>query len=231
MRPMTLVHSLLLVIAALGTTLTAQTRVAPITVRHTAAIPLEAPTPIVTRPTNPNVPIFLVSGQSNAAPLAGILTLYGPTRYAGSGGTPISAWDVVLHPLSPDDWRWVWPDLSQQFYEPKPDAFVWFQGESDATDDLLPKYAAAAQDLFARVRATAGKPDLLIVIVGLENYTADRPHWDAMRAIERQLAANDPRARYVDTMDLPNYDGAQHLDPQGYATLAQRIVDVVMANR
>lgn len=183
---------------------------------------------IPTRPANPNVPTFVVSGQSNACPLGNYLTLIGPTRMACSGGTAIRAWGATPPPAFPGDWHWVWPDLYAVLtYAPTPDVFVWFQGESDATDALIPDYGAALTDLLKRVR-TATKPDLIIVIVGLEDYTADRPHWDAIRGAQAQVAAADPRALYVSTMDIPTCQPVcQHLSDVGYSTLAVRILDTI----
>lgn len=183
---------------------------------------------IPARPVNPAVPIFAVSGQSNACPLGNYLSLIGPTRFACSGGTPISAWSATPPSTFPTDWHWVWPDLAAVLtYAPPPDIFVWFQGESDATDELIPHYEPALADLLRRVRQ-ATKPDLIIVVVGLEDFAGDRPRWEQIRAIQQRVVSADPRAVYVSTMDLPTCAAScQHLSEAGYSMLADRIVAAI----
>lgn len=170
-------------------------------------------------------PIFVVSGQSNAAPLAESLAHWTLTRFVGLGGAPISLWDTQPRPRYLNDFQWLWPDLAAVLsYRPMPDAFIWVQGESDATADLLPHYEAAARDLFRRVRALT-KPDLLIVVVGVPDYVAKRPQWDAMRVIQQRLVQDDPHALYFSTLPYVNGGGQHYASPE-YARIAEAVFTV-----
>lgn len=189
-------------------------------------------TPIPIRPVPaPHVPVIVVSGQSNSGLLAQIMTLYAPTRWAGLGGAPIALWSAIQHPRYENDWGWVWPDLAQQLtYAPAPDALVWIHGESDATDELIPQYEAAATELFARVRQIT-RPDFPIVIVGMGSYKFDVPRWEAMRVIQRRLAETIPHTAYVSSEGLDNNLGGQHLTEDGQRLLAPKVFAAVQALR
>lgn len=204
-----------------------------------------APTPLVhsvVRPVATVTPLrlhLLVSGQSNAGydpnpiypngqiGLGDALQVLADVRRVSQGGVPISVWQST--PPTPrweGDKEWLWPALQALLRAPdQVDAFVWFQGESDATDALLPGYASALQDLLGRVRTA--QPNAVLLICGLEDYTLDRPHWNAMRVIQQQVAGSVPRARYVPTDDLPV--NGQHLTQAGYARLAERILTILAA--
>src|SRR6185436_13393417 len=58
----------------------------------------------------------------------------------------------------------LWPALASGLHGPRR-AFVWWQGESDSTPDLLASYELKLVNLIARVRQENGDPTLLVVLV------------------------------------------------------------------
>lgn len=206
-----------------------------------APLPPAPPKP----PTPPPAPLpvpsaqirVILSGQSNSGidpnpffpagqyGLGEALQGLAQVRRVSQGGVPISLWSTTPPiPRYDNDKEWLWPALSRELQTPA-DVFIWFQGESDATDAQLPLYFGKASDLLSRVRAA--QPNITIVICGVVDYTVDRPHWDAMRSIQQQLAGSFSKAIYVSTMDLPTQVNGQHLLPAGYQQLAQRILTLV----
>lgn len=67
---------------------------------------------------------------------------------------------------------------------------VWYQGESDAEPERLPKYKARFQRFVAGVRRAVKADRLPVITVQLNRVMDGREdeHWEAMREIQRQLS-------------------------------------------
>lgn len=182
------------------------------------------------------VRLFVLSGQSNMSYLNPD-DAFTPTvraaypndevivvRYAGSG-TPISQWwkdpktgqggglyDVLM------------AQVKKALSGKTPDtvAFVWMQGERDAKGGMSGSYSNALHGLIQRVRDDLKHPDLAVVIGRLSDHLKGTKHWDAVRAIQEQVATEDPRGAWVDTDDLNGGNNDLHCTKEGFLELGRR---------
>ncbi len=167
------------------------------------------------------LPIVL-SGQSNAVNLRPALAAaYAP------GVISVSEANQRIREWAPGGplWQQLEPELHRRLT-----AFVWWQGE---TDGSYPAEAAVYQsrlaDLVARVRQANDDPSLLIVVVQILRYQAERVGFDQVREAQRAAIAGDANAILVSVDDLPG-DGQAHLVfPGAYVPAAQRIVERIRA--
>jgi hypothetical protein len=87
-------------------------------------------------------------------------------------------------------------------------AFVWVQGESDATQAAAPQYAKNLGRILERLRADLSAPQLLALIgVNTRYGNGKNPHMPIVIAQQKELAERDPLTVYVDT------EGAETLPP------------------
>lgn len=87
-------------------------------------------------------------------------------------------------------------------------AFVWVQGESDATRTAAPEYAKNLFHLLTRLRQDLAAPRLIALVgVNARFGNGKNPDLPVIVAQQRALAAMDPLSRYVDT------EGAETLPP------------------
>jgi carbohydrate esterase-like sialic acid-specific acetylesterase len=98
-------------------------------------------------------------------------------------------------------------------------AFVWWQGENDASQPAI--YANDLATFIDRVRAENGNPSLLVIICGVNS----DPGFDGIRNVQQAYVASHPNAKYVPSDDLTP-DGP-HLTADGYATMAKRIIAAI----
>lgn len=102
-------------------------------------------------------------------------------------------------------------------------AFVWMQGESDASDKTLAQnYEQNLAALLAAVRKATGNPTLPACL-GL--ISAKRPWTEAVRQATRDAAERDDMAKTVDISDLSTHDGGLHLNTEGQVALGRRFAD------
>lgn len=174
-------------------------------------------------PTEPSMrPLHLtLAGQSNAALLTPFLAELADVTGAGNrGATPIACW-------APD--AECWNALGGSVASlPKPQAFIWWQGESDTENQ---GYGPLFADLMARVRQRAGNPELLILVMqwGYTYTWAGRGQWaqDAQRA----WVSQDAHALWLQTQDAEYRPDLIHMTDRGYRMIAARIVAAVEARR
>ena len=115
--------------------------------------------------------------------------------------------------------------------EMTPRAFLWVQGESDATAVDAPNYAAALSSMLDGLRNDTSTPDLP-ALIGVNVHFGNDKNQFMPKIIEAQksVAANDSRhCRYVDT------DGAQTLPPsqthfttEGTLEVGRRFADALL---
>lgn len=170
-----------------------------------------------TMPAEPHAQRLLVSGQSN---LAGEL----PFLAHAYAGDIYNVWQIATSIHGWDDGAPLWNSLMSLITHGPFDAFVWWQGESDAVPVVNTNYLADLQSFAARVRAATGEPHLPVIIVRVLHY----PELAPIRAAEEQFVATDGHAVLIDSdayqqLGATNY----HLSDAGYAQMASRIVAAV----
>lgn len=183
--------------------------------------PSPLPPPPPSRPSRPSTTL-VVSGQSNAVQIWPYLeTAYTAGQVDGFayGGLQIYHW---FRDTSPYDFE-PWPHLAPTLHQPLR-AFIWWQGESDATDPDRPDpqtYADSLTRLLARVRAEANDPTLPVIVCQI--LANANPDTAVIRDQIQRAVAGDPLATLVVADDLPAKD-AFHLSETGYQHMAQRII-------
>lgn len=108
--------------------------------------------------------------------------------------------------------------------------FCWMQGERDAREKLSAAYGESLKRLIARLRKDVGEPEMPFVIGRLSDFgKPDNEHWQQIRKIQVQVAADDDHGAWVDCDDLNNKKNKQgvvrddlHYTAEGYATLGRR---------
>jgi hypothetical protein len=89
-----------------------------------------------------------------------------------------------------------------------PRAFVWVQGESDATAKDAPDYAANLSAMLNSLRAELNAPALILLLgVNTRFGNGNNPHMPKIVDAQKEVASAIPLARYVDTA------GAETLPP------------------
>ena len=175
-----------------------------------------------------NPPLNLaLSGQSNADRIRQFLeTRATVVGYAAASTAIAPCWSDV-EPVAkdaqgnaPNDGI-CWHQL-RPFLTPNLDAFVWWHGDAD---DIGSPYGVRMADLFRRVREAAKNPRLPIVILQLGPVNSEAP--DSPSGQARAWAQSDPDAIWMETRDIGYDVDRQHMTPEGYRAVAERIVAVV----
>lgn len=102
-----------------------------------------------------------------------------------------------------------------------PRAFVWIQGESDATADFVADYEANLRRIVEALRRDLGA-DVLATLLSVNSRFQDgkNPHLPTIVAAQRSLAGRLPRCVYVETA------GAETLAPRHYHFTAVGTLEV-----
>jgi hypothetical protein len=101
-------------------------------------------------------------------------------------------------------------------------SFVWMQGERDVKDGQSAVYADSLRGLIKQLRDDLNRPDMTVVIGRLSDQYVGKPHGDAVRNAQVEVAKEDKLADWVDTDDLNGPKNAVHYTKDGYATLGER---------
>lgn len=94
-------------------------------------------------------------------------------------------------------------------------SFIWMQGESDANRNLGVAYEHSFKMLVSRMKAELGIDEMHFVIGRISDYGLNGDEaegWTKMRAIQQNIAEEDPLGSWIDTDDLNGGDDKQ---PQG----------------
>jgi hypothetical protein len=191
--------------------------------------------------------LFILSGQSNMGGLKPDVSFIPALKKAfpndevivvrkAAGGLPIHRWYKA--------WRWPQGAAPATAAEGKPGnvydglmksvrpaiegkkidsvAFVWMQGERDAKESLSAVYAESLRGLIQQLRDDLKRPDMVVVIGRLSDHMKGDKHWDAVRTAQEKVAADDPRAAWVDTDDLNGPKNDLHYTKAGYEELGRR---------
>jgi hypothetical protein len=195
------------------------------------------------------VRLFVLSGQSNMAGLDPQVSFTPAVEKEFAGDEVV----VVKHALSGQPIRrwykkWQLPpgaqeatsgpgkngDLYDQLLakirealgDKRPDsvAFVWMQGERDAKAGWQAAYYEALRGTVEQLRTDLAHPHIAVVVGRLSDHLKGDAAWDAVRAAQEKVAADEPLGAWVDTDDL-NDAGAKnglHYHKPGYAELGRR---------
>ncbi|MHB9133057.1 MAG: sialate O-acetylesterase [Armatimonadota bacterium] len=137
------------------------------------------------------------------------------------GGSPLCAWD----PGNPDG-AYLYENMLTHIDAGggRVAGMVWYQGESDANEELVATYLLRFTRFVEAFRARYGT-DLPVITVQLNRYldsvpAQDRP-WGMMREVQRQAARVIPQVAVVPSLDLALSD-AIHTSAVGNVILGQR---------
>ena len=106
--------------------------------------------------------------------------------------------------------------------------FIWFQGENDCFGGREKHYEANLADLIQDLRTFLGTPTLPAIIVQINDSGA----WDqgggggpGVREAQRKVAAADPHAALVKTLDLGE---GYHYSDGDHVTIGRRVAEVLL---
>lgn len=195
------------------------------------------------------VRLFILSGQSNMAGLDPNVSFTPAVEkeFAGDdvivvkfaiGGQPICRWykkwqlpsgaanEKAVPRTLGDLYDRTLAEVTKALGDKRPDtvAFVWMQGERDAKMGWQDAYYDALRGTIEQIRKDLKHPQIAVVIGRLSDCQLGDQGWDAVRAIQEKVAADEPLGAWVDTDDL-NPDAAGkglHYSKAGYAELGKR---------
>lgn len=197
------------------------------------------------------VRLFVLSGQSNMAGLDPRVSFTPAVEkeFAGDevivvksaqGGQPIRRWykkwqlpagatEAKAATKNGDLYDQLLQAVTQALGDKKPDsvAFVWMQGERDAKAGWQAAYYEALHGTIEQLRTDLKHKDIAVVVGRLSDHLKNDAGWDAVRAAQEKIAADEPLGAWVDTDDLNDLNGKNdlHYTKDGYAKLGQRFAD------
>lgn len=191
------------------------------------------------------VRLFILSGQSNMAGLNPKVSFTPAVEkeFAGDdvivvkhalGGQPIRRWYKKWQlpdgasegkggPKNGDLYDQLMQAVATALGDKKPDsvAFVWMQGERDAKAGWQAAYYEALRGTVEQIRTDLKHKDIVVVVGRLSDHLKGDAGWDAVRAAQEKVAADEPLGAWVDTDDLNGKEGLHYNQP-GYAELGSR---------
>jgi hypothetical protein len=191
------------------------------------------------------VRLFVLSGQSNMAGLDPKVSFTPAVdkEFAGDdvivvkhaiGGQPIRRWykkwslpagatESKGSVANGDLYDQLMQAVAKSLGDKKPDsvAFVWMQGERDAKAGWQAAYYEALRGTIEQLRVDLKHQEIAVVIGRLSDHLKNDAGWDAVRAAQEKVAADEPLAAWVDTDDLNGNEGL-HYTKDGYAELGRR---------
>ncbi len=109
----------------------------------------------------------------------------------------------------------------------RPRAFVWVQGESDASATDAPLYAARLRTMIAALRRDLRSPELIVLLGVNTKFGNGRNRFmPAIVEAQRAVAATDPRCVYVDTSSAPIANSA-HYSTEGTLLVGRLFADAL----
>jgi hypothetical protein len=191
------------------------------------------------------VRLFVLSGQSNMAGLDPKVSFTPAVNEAFAdddvivvkhavGGQPIRRWykkwqlpagasEGKTMPKNGDLYDQLMQAVTKELGDKKPDSvvFVWMQGERDAKAGWQAAYYEALRGTIEQLRADLKHNDIAVVVGRLSDHLRDNAGWDAVRAAQEKVVADEPLGAWVDTDDL-NGKAGLHYTKDGYAELGRR---------
>lgn len=117
-------------------------------------------------------------------------------------------------------------ELAQQSGDIK--GILWHQGESDATDELIPLYPAQLTKLLSIFRTYTGDTDLPVLMGELGPYSIPKEkqqRWNSINEAIHEFAASDPKIGVVSTHDLKHKGDRVHFDSESQRILGKRFAE------
>lgn len=191
------------------------------------------------------VRLFVLSGQSNMAGLDPKVSFTPAVEkeFAGDevivvkhavGGQPIRRWyknwqlpagatDAKGATKNGDLYDQLMAAVKKSLGDKKPDsvAFVWMQGERDAKAGWQAAYYEALRGTVDQLRTDLKHQDIALVVGRLSDHLTNNAGWDAVRAAQEKVAADEKLGAWVDTDDL-NGNAGLHYNKAGYEELGRR---------
>jgi hypothetical protein len=191
------------------------------------------------------VRLFVLSGQSNMAGLDPKVSFTPAVEkeFAGDdvivvkhaiGGQPIRRWykkwqlpagatEAKSSPKNGDLYDQLMAAVTKELKGRMPDsvAFVWMQGERDAKAGWQAAYYEALRGTVDQLRTDLKHQDIAVVVGRLSDHLKNDAGWDAVRAAQEKVAAEEKLGAWVDTDDL-NGNAGLHYTKEGYAELGRR---------
>lgn len=148
------------------------------------------------------------------------------------GGSSLDMWQKSFATeKSVDASETLYGDLLQKArtIQPRVAGILWYQGESDAHDQLSKTYLERFEEFVSDVRADLHAPDLPFVTVQLASATnmdwAGEENWDRIREAQRLASERIRGVELVAAADLPRVDEI-HISTEGYRVLGNRLAKV-----
>lgn len=141
------------------------------------------------------------------------------------GGTSMEQWSPELEGEHPGDSLFGSMMLSVQAVGQPLAGVLWYQGESDARDDLVPLYRDRMVKLVKAVRERTGQGELpwLMVQIGKEIGRSWQPgSWHRIQEEQRKLPDVIPFSDIVSSADL-EHDDWIHISGRAFPQLAHRL--------
>lgn len=194
------------------------------------------------------VRLFILSGQSNMAGLDPKVSFTPAVEKAfadddvivvkhAQGGQPIRRWyknwelpvgakDTKGAVKNGDLYDQLVQAVAKQVGDKKPDSvvFVWMQGERDAKAGWQAAYYEALRGTVEQLRTDLKRQEIGVVVGRLSDHLKNDAGWNAVRAAQEKVAADEPLGAWVDTDDLNGKEGL-HYTKEGYAELGKRFAD------
>lgn len=109
-----------------------------------------------------------------------------------------------------------------------PLGYQWGQGEADSPDigsDIAKRaeYKAGLLYVFNLMRSTFGIAPVFIQPIGRDPSTVSKPGYQAIREVQKELAAENSWIHVLPENFTEGDDGALHLDDQGYINYAPKV--------
>ncbi len=145
---------------------------------------------------------------------------------AAVGGSPIDSWrpGQFYEPTQSHPWDDALERVRQAMKAGTLKGILWHQGESDATPELAPVYAAKLQDLIARIRHELQAPDVPFLIGQLGQFP-DSPWTEATRQVDRahqDLCRQIRHTAFVSSAGLSHNGDRIHFDAPAYREFGRR---------
>ena len=148
------------------------------------------------------------------------------------GGSPIDTWrpGVFYPPTKSHPWDDAMRRAKTALAVGTLKGILWHQGESDATRELAPGYAAKLTDLVARMRRELQAPAVPFIAGQLGRFP-DKPWDEFFRQIDqvhRELPQKVPHTAFVSSEGLNHKGDRVHFDADSYRELGRRYAEAYL---
>ncbi|PUZ75263.1 hypothetical protein GQ55_1G142600 [Panicum hallii var. hallii] len=108
-------------------------------------------------------------------------------------------------------------------------AMLWYQGETDAMKkENAELYQGRMEELVRDVRRDLGRPDLLVIQVGIATAQYGGKFLDRVREAQKAVTLSVPNVKYVDAMGLPIASDNTHLTTEAQVQLGNMLAKSYM---